>query len=94
MLGDAYAQPGSREGKHRSTQRLSIRTLITTQESLAGGTQIGVGLNGSVQRGVECLGWCHPAQGLSRPSVELACDLVEVVLAVGREAGPLREVLT
>ena len=75
----------ARRPRHRGL-RSRTRPPLTAQNC--------VGLNGSLQRGVECLGWCHPAEGLSRPSVELACDLVEVALAVGREAGPLREVLT
>ena len=52
-----------------------------------------LGLTGSMQRVVERFGWCHPLQGLSRSSVELVGDVVEVGLIERREAGPLREVL-
>jgi hypothetical protein len=41
------------------------------------------GLRRSLQRLVECFGGCHPAEGLSRASVEFGGDGVEVVLGDG-----------
>ena len=41
----------------------------------------------------EPLGWCHPAQGLSRPFVELSGDRVKLTLGHGREVAPLGQVL-
>src|SRR5438477_12318979 len=51
-------------------------------------------LRGSSQRLVECLGWCHPAEGLSRSTVELGGNVVEVGLGVQGEVAALGEVLT
>jgi hypothetical protein len=52
-----------------------------------------LGLRGSLQRLVECFGWFQPAEGLSRSSVELGGDGVEVGLGERGEAGALGEVL-
>src|SRR5665811_1685365 len=41
----------------------------------------------------ERLRWCHPAEGLSRASVELGGDGVEVRLGQAREVGTLGQVL-
>lgn len=54
---------------------------------------IGLGLRGSSQQLVECLGWCHPAEGLSRAFVELGGDGVECCLVEGCEVAALGEVL-
>ena len=40
-----------------------------------------------MQRFGEILGWCHPVEGLSRPSVELVGCEVEVVLGEGCHVG-------
>jgi hypothetical protein len=52
--------------------------------------QNALGLNGSVHRGDEHLGWRHELKGLAGSEVELGGDGVEVGLGVAGEAGGLR----
>jgi hypothetical protein len=48
-----------------------------------------LGLGESTQRLVECFGWCHPAEGVSRSVVELGGDGAAVGLGVSMQVGAL-----
>src|SRR5450759_4404579 len=79
------------EGSGPARNRVSPIIAVIAERGNA--TNRGADSTGRCNSLGERLRWCHPAEGLSRASVELGGDGVEVRLGQAREVGTLGQVL-
>jgi hypothetical protein len=77
----------------RGREQTAVHCTDSPAQICRDALRIGCTLRGSSQRLVERLGWCHPAKGLSRSTVELGGNGVEIGLGMQGEVTALGEVL-